>query len=182
MVLCFVGCLRTFVPFLKIDKDSGGSVLEYTTPNHRTSFNKATAFFVTTPLLAFYLVVPQPSCAETRTLCRIYIPLKTFETGISGGCQKSQRNLGQVPFKKSLHGCRWDFPDGLLPLRVLFSTHFYLLVLVAQRMERFWKLTSHAHNRRAGICIGLFSNTALLLSIDIKLLVTFQYHLIPCDS
>ena len=25
----------------------------------------------------------------------------------------------QVPFKKFLHGCRLDFPDWLLPLRLL---------------------------------------------------------------
>ena len=38
----------------------------------------------------------------------------------------------------------------------------------------------HAPDRRAGNCIGLLSNTVLLLSTDIKLLVLFQYHVERC--
>ena len=86
----------------------------------------------------------------------------------------------QVTFKKSLHGSRLDFPGGLRPLRLLFLEALLPLgVLVAQKMERFLVLILHAH---AGNCIGLLSNTALLLSIDSKILVPFQYHITPCDS
>ena len=46
----------------------------------------------------------------------------------------------------------------------------------------FLVLISHARYRRAGNCIGLLSNTVLLLSTDSKLLVPCQYHLITCDS
>ena len=49
-------------------------------------------------------------------------------------------------------------------------------------MERFLVSVLHAHNRRAGNCIGLFSNTVLLHSTDSKLLVLYQYQLIPGDS
>ena len=55
----------------------------------------------------------------------------------------------QVLFKKFLQGCRLVFPHGLLLLRLLFSTHFYLLVFVAQRMERFSVSALHVHDRRA---------------------------------
>ena len=63
-----------------------------------------------------------------------------------------------------------------------FSTHFFLLVLVAQRMERLLVSVFHDHDSRVGSCIGLLSNTVLLLSTDSKFLFLSQCHLIPCDS
>ena len=62
------------------------------------------------------------------------------------------------------------------------STHSYLFALVAQKVERFLVSGLHTHPRRAGNYTCLLSNTALLLSIDLILLVLFQHHLIPCDS
>ena len=73
---------KTFVLFRKIDKDSGGCVSWNTHPNCRTSFNNSHCIFVTTFLGAFYLVVPQPSCAKTSTCCRLYNPILTFKTNI----------------------------------------------------------------------------------------------------
>ena len=35
-------------------------------------------------------------------------------------CQYSQGDSVQAPFKKDLHGCRANFPDGLLPLTFSF--------------------------------------------------------------
>ena len=38
----------------------------------------------------------------------------------------------------SLHGCRLDFPEGLLPLRLFFlDARLPFFVLVERRMERF---------------------------------------------
>ena len=86
------------------------------------------------PSSAFYLVVPQPSCAETRTLCRIFIPIQTYRIDIREDAGNSVQ-----PLKKFLHGCRLVFPTDSCLWGSFFSTHFYfyLLVLVAQRMERF---------------------------------------------
>ena len=67
-------------------------------------------------------------------------------------------------------------------LGFLFSTYFYLFVLVAQRVERFLVSVLHAYLHRAGNYTCLLSNTALLLSIDSKLLGLFQHHSICCDS
>ena len=64
---------------------------------------------------------------------------------------------------------------------LFFSTHFYLLVLVAPRMERLLVSILHDHDCRVGNCIGLLSNTDLLVFTDSKILFLFQYHLIPCD-
>ena len=138
---------KTFVLFRKINEDSSGSVSCNTQPQLSHIFHNSHCTFATTLLRLFFLVVPQASSAESSTYRRIYIP---FRTG----------NLVQVPFKKPLHGCRLVFAVGFLPLRFLFcSAHFYLFVLVAQRMERFLVLISHAHDCRAGKSIGLLSNT-----------------------
>ena len=83
----------------------------------------------------------------------------------------------QVPCKKCLHGCRLHFPDWLLPLRFLFSTHFYLLVLVAQRLERLMASVLHDRYSHARNFMGLLSNTAILLSTGNKYLFLFQCHL-----
>ena len=42
-------------------------------------FSQQLLHFCHHPSSAFYLVVPQPSSAETSTLCRIYIPILTFK-------------------------------------------------------------------------------------------------------
>ena len=56
---------------------------------------------------------------QTSTYRRTYIPIQTHRIDI---CEDAncQSNLVQIPFKKSLRGCRLDFPDGLLPLGLLF--------------------------------------------------------------
>ena len=85
--------------------------------------------------------------------------------------------------KKSLHGCRLVFLDGLLPLRLLLLDA--LLPLGVGGSEDgvvFWC--------RCCTFITVVPETAfvssrtlpLLLSTDSKLLFLFQYHLIPCDS
>ena len=52
----------------------------------------------------------------------------------------------------------------------------------AQRVDRFSVLILNAHHCRDGNYICLLSSTALLLTIDSKLLVPFQYNFTPCDS
>ena len=86
----------------------------------------------------------------------------------------------QVPFKKSLHGCRANFPDGLRPLRFLFLDA--LLPLGVGGSEggavfgfRFCTLFFIVPETT------LVSSRTLsfLLSIDGILLVRFQHHVDP---
>ena len=55
-------------------------------------------------------------------------------------------------------------------------------MLVAQMVERCSVSILHAHIRRAGNCIGLLSNTALLLSTDSKYSFSSLNATIPYDS
>ena len=81
----------------------------------------------------------------------------------------------QAPFKKFLHGLLIGLPRWTPASEAPFvSTQFYFFVLVVQRVERFSVSVLHAHNRRAGNCIGLLSNSALLLPTDNKLCHTFK--------
>ena len=59
------------------------------------------------------------------------------------------------------------------------STHFYLFVLVIQRVEPFLVSVLHACLHRVGNYTCLLSNTVLVLSIDSKLLVLFQHLFDP---
>ena len=59
-------------------------------------------------------------CGKEHVLSNLQ-PDTELENRHSGGCPLSQSNFVQKPFKKSLHGCRLDFPYGLRPLKVLFS-------------------------------------------------------------
>ena len=83
-------------------------------------------------------------------------PIQTYRIGHSGGCQVSQGILVQIPFKKSLHGCRLDFPDGLLPLRLLFL------------------------NALPPLCVG-GSEDGTVFGVGFCT-VLFQHHADPCDS
>ena len=71
----------TFVPFLEIAADSGGSESCDTQLNCRTLFAML-LHFCHHPVSAFCLVVPQLSSAEISTLRRIYKPIQTFRTDI----------------------------------------------------------------------------------------------------
>ena len=90
----------------------------------------------------------------------------------SGGCQYSQSDLVPITFQEVF--ARLSVGWGSF-----FSTHFYLFVLVAQRMERFLVLILHAHHCRAGNYTWALSSCC---PIDRKNLVLFQYHLISCDA
>ena len=64
-----------------------------------------------------------------------------------------------------------------------FSIYFYHpFVSVIQRMELTLVSVLRAYSHRAKKCIGLLSNTVLLLSIDSILIVLFQHHDDPFDS
>ena len=84
----------------------------------------------------------------------------------------SQGNLVQVLFKKFLHGCRLVFSDGLQPLRLVFSTHFYLLLLVLRGWSGFWCRLFTIMTLGVGNCNGLLSTTALLLSTGSNIVTT----------
>ena len=87
----------------------------------------------------------------------------------------------QVPFKKFLHGCRLDFPDLLLPLRLLILDALLPLGVGCSEGGAAFGV-GFARYSRAGNCIDLLSNTDPLLSTDSKFLVLSHCHLIPCDS
>ena len=88
----------------------------------------------------------------------------------------------QVPFKKFLHGCRLDFPDWLLTLRLLFLTALLPLGVGGSDGGAVLVSALQDHDSRAGNCIGLPANTDILLSTDSKFLFLFQCHSISCDS
>ena len=79
----------------------------------------------------------------------------------------------EVLARLSIELSRWTPASEVL----FFSTHFYLFMLVAQWVERFL-VSVFARSSPP----SLLSNTALLLSIDSKLLVLIQHHFISCDS
>ena len=58
------------------------------------------------------------------TLRRIYIPLLTYRIESREDAISHKAISVQVPSKKLLHGCRLDYPDCLLPLRLLFLDAF----------------------------------------------------------
>ena len=70
---------KTFVLFREIDEESGGSCVLNPTVVH---LSLLPLHFCHHPFSVFYLVVPQLSCAETSTLCRIYIPILTHRVDI----------------------------------------------------------------------------------------------------
>ena len=98
----------------------------------------------------------------------------------SGGCHQSQGNSVQVPSKKFL--LFWTSRTAFCLWRSFSSNRFYLVSLMAQRVERFLLSVSHDRDSRAGNRIGLLSRTDLFLSTGNIFLFLFQYHLIPCDS
>ena len=126
------------------------------------------------PSSACCWIVPQPSSAEKSTLRRIYIPLQTYRIDI-----REDANSHKVIYCKYLSrsfcaAVGWTSQTGLCFWSSFFSTHFYLLVSVAQKMEQLWVPVLHDHDSRVGNCIGLLSNTDLLLSTDSKFLFLFQ--------
>ena len=58
-------------------------------------------------------------CGNEHSVPNLH-PDPDFWNWHSGGCQYSQCDLVQVPFKNCLHGCRLVFPDWHLPLKLLF--------------------------------------------------------------
>ena len=100
----------------------------------------------------------------------------------SGGCQYSQGDLVQVPFKKCVHGCRLNFSDWLLPL---------MFVFLDTLLPRFFDGSEGVAAFGVGFARSLLScrklhwspfEHCLLSSTGNKYLFLFQRHLIPCDS
>ena len=178
--VAFVNCTRrigpkTFVLFRKIDKDSSGSVSWNTQTNCRTSFHHSHCTFVTILIRLFAGLSPQPACAETSTYCRIYNPILTF-----GRMPIVTRWFSANTFQEVFARLSIELPrstptsEVLFPRRTSFSLCWWL---------RGWNgLVLHFSPRRARNYTCLLSNTSLLLSIDCKLLVHFQHHLMSCDS
>ena len=111
------------------------------------------------------------------TCCRIYNPIQTYKIDIREDpkCDKylSRSLCTDVDWTSQMESDLWGF---------LFSMHFYLLCLWLRRWSGFWCWFCTLITVVPETTLGLLSNTVLLLSIDSKLLVPFQYHLIPCDS
>ena len=194
---CFLGCLldaaqlsvnrtrrigpRTVVPFREIDTDSGGSAsLWYATQVSHT-FHCSYCTFVTTLFSAFCSVVPQPSSAGMSTLRRIFRfwPKNDIREDANSHkviqCKYLSRSFCTT--------VSWDFPDWLLPLRLLFSRR--------TSTSWCWWLRGWSYFRcRFCTIVTLVPETALvsprtltfLLSTDSKFLFLSQCHFIPCDS
>ena len=113
------------VPFRKIDEGSCGAVSWNTQPNCRTSFKKATAF-LSPPFFGVLFGCSSPFLCGNDHLLPNVQPDSNFRE--DANCHRV--SFVQIPFKKSLHGCRLDFTDGLRPLRVPFfrltSTSWWL--------------------------------------------------------
>ena len=95
-----------------------------------------------------------------------------------GGCQQSEGDSVQIPFKKFLHGCRSNFPDGLRSLRFFFSRR------ISTSWPRGWsvvwcRLCTFMTFVPETVLVSSRTNTAPFLSTDSKLLLIFQYHVIP---
>ena len=159
--------------FRKIDKDSFRRlcVLEYTTQlSHIFQYSHCT--FVTTLLRLFIIRLFLNITVRKRAFVVEYTTrFGLIELTFGEGKYLSRTFCTAVGWTSQTDSC----------LQGSFSSVNFYLVLVAQSVERFLVSVLHAHNRRAGNCIGLLSNTALLLSTDGKLLVLFEHYLIPCD-
>ena len=127
------------------------------------------------------------SCWPCACLIWIYHKLSFFgfycgcgryKSWHSGGCQYSQSDLVQVPFKKFLHGGRLNFSDWFLPLAFRF-----LDTLLPRVFEDCGSEGGSAFVTlmpKTALVSPL--STALFLSTSNKYLFLFQHHLIPCDS
>ena len=169
-------CPKTFVPFRGIAAVSGGSTSCDTQPLY---LRLLLLHFCHHPSSAFHLVVPQPTGAEMCTLCRICIPFRTFETDIREDANTHNAILCKYLSRIVCTAVDWSSQTDTCLWSSFYSMHFYLLVLVAQRVERFLVSVLHVHYRRAGNCIRLLSNTALLLSTDSKLFFALSIPLNP---
>ena len=172
---------KMFGRFRKIAEESGGSASCDTQPNCRASFTEP-LHFCRHPASACCSVVPQPFCAQTSTYCRMFKPILTGRIHI-----REDANSHKVIWCKYLSRSFCTAVDWSLQMdsslwSSFSSTHLHLFVLAVQRVERFSVSVLHAPNRRGGNCIAHVSNTNLLLSTDSKFLVSFQYHLILCES
>ena len=102
---------------------------------------------------------------------RTYIPISWH----SGGCQYSQGDLVQVPFKKYLHGGRLNFSGWLLALAFLFLDTLLVWFGFRCRFRTIVTLmpeTALVSLRTLPLFFPLVTNTFFL----------FQHHVIPCDS
>ena len=82
-------------------------------------------------LLGFLFGCSSTLWCGNRHLSPASQPDSALQNWHSRGCQYSQSNLVQVPFKKYLHGCR-----RVTLFFFFFSTRFYFGSLMAQRVER----------------------------------------------
>ena len=165
---------KTFGPFGEIDTSSGGSASCDT-----QHFSQELLHFCHHPSSAFCWVVPQPSSAEMSTLCRIYIPFPTNRIHIREDANSHKVIQCKHLSRSICTAGDWTYQTGFCLWGSLFSTHFFLLVLVAQRMERLLVSVFHDHDSRVGNCTGLVLNTDLLLSTDSKFLFPLSMPLNP---
>ena len=120
---------KTFVPLLEIVTESGGSVSCDTQLNCRALFTIATAL-LSSPFFGFLLGCSS-TCAELTSRFRL-IKL-TFGRMPTVTRWFSASTFQEVPARLSI-GLPRRTPASEGPS--FFSTNFYLLVLVAQRLER----------------------------------------------
>ena len=109
---------KTFEPLRKIVEDFGGCVLQYTTQLSHV-FHQRHCFFVTT-MFGFSSVVPQPSCAETSTYCRIYTPIPTCRIDIRRDANSHKVIQCKYLSRNLCTAVDWSSQTGLQPLRFLF--------------------------------------------------------------
>ena len=144
-------------------------------------FSQKQQHFCLHPSSVFCLVARQPSNFFNAELASPFgkMPILT-------------KRFGANTFQTSLHGCRANFSDWLLPLAFLFSTHFFLVFLkiVAQRAVRLSVSVSRDIYSHARITVVEFldilmvSNSAELSSflLTICTLARIHFNLSPSSG
>ena len=126
------------------------------------------------PSSAFCCVVPQRSSAETSTLRRIYSPILTSETDIREDANTHMVIQCKYPSRSFCTAVGWTFQTTFCLWGSWFSTHFCLLVLVAQRAERLLVLvlrctlvpeTALISSRKLTLCFPLIANSLFCLIV-----------------
>ena len=109
---------------------------------------------------SFCWVDLKPACVQTITYRRIYNRIR-LKGSTFGRMPIVTKWFGANTFQVIFARLSSELPRWTPASEVLFpSMHFYLVVLVVQRVVRFWVSVLHAYLHRARNCIGLLLNTA----------------------
>ena len=116
---------------------------------------------------AFYLVVPQPSSAETSTLRRNYILFPPFSTDIREDAKSHRVIYCKYLSRSFCTAVGWASQTGFCISGSFFSTYFFLLVWWRRGWSNCWcrlftiivSETALVSSRTLAFCIPLVTNT-----------------------